>query len=220
MRLLWMIIRAYLLTRSEITWRAHRQVVKLLAPYGEQTETPTSAGSAAASCRGRCCCRETHQQLCAVTPLHCSSLSLCSPHHHHQLTAPFSLALLVLCNSNHLIWLITCWARDLTSKPAEGHQLWRRHDTYTQGARWIGREWSKRARLCVSERVCMCHCTLRPRGAVSQVEADLRPPGAPLLEEVHQRQVQRESPLWSKQSTTSAHRNTSGQLLKVNVRNT
>lgn len=38
-----------------------------------------------------------------------------------QFPLPFMFFLLVLCNSNHLIWLITDRACDLTSKPHEHH---------------------------------------------------------------------------------------------------
>lgn len=146
MALLWMTIKAFLLTRREITLRGPQRVVKLLAPFGEQTETPTPAGSSAASCHSDCCCRETQQQLCAASLLHCLSLSL----RHHQHAVPFSFAPLVLCNSNHLIGLITCWARDLTSKPAAGHQLWHCHDTYIQE-----KEASGCVCVWVSARVCV-----------------------------------------------------------------
>lgn len=38
-------------------------------------------------------------------------------------------------------------------------------------------------------------CTLWPGGAVSEVEADLRPPGSPLLQEIHQQHLLREGAL-------------------------
>ena len=108
---------------------------------------------------------------------------------------PFTLAPSMLCNSNHLIWLITDQAPDLNSKPQTHHwltpfvcsSLWERMVFFNNlTAGFVSRQslfkaWVQLGAICIS----LC-CTLCPGWAVSEVEADLGPPGSPLLEKIQQ----------------------------------